>query len=213
MTARALPLPPPGPAGPARPLRGQSPRPAPTRLLQRVALLKIIAQQQPARTSRPSGSRVAPPRSQPRVPARSARPYHPPVAQRAPSAPHPPGTPHSSVSIRPSRITLRAHAPEPPRPSRAACHPPNPACHNVCGRATAWRPAACTMHRPELPAPLCHRFTDYFRKVSSRGRPSALSHGSSSSPATRYSSSSSCSASSPDIRSNRNGFSVVKGLA
>src|SRR4249919_2120931 len=50
-------------------------------------------------------------------------------------------------------------------------------------------------------------------KVSSRGRPSPLSHGSSSSPATRYSSSSSCSASSPDIRSNRNGFSVVKGLA
>src|SRR5579863_2934982 len=51
------------------------------------------------------------------------------------------------------------------------------------------------------------------RKVSSRGRPSSLSHGSSSSPLTRHSSSSSCSSSSPDIRSNRNGFSVVKGLA
>src|SRR4249919_1807282 len=53
--------------------------------------------------------------------------------------------------------------------------------------------------------------TSASRNVSSRGRPSPLSQGSLSSPATRYSSSSSCSASSPDIRSNRNGFSVVKG--
>src|SRR5450755_2896016 len=48
------------------------------------------------------------------------------------------------------------------------------------------------------------------REVSSRGRPSFLSHGSSSSSATRYSSSLSCFSSSPDIRSNRNGFSVVE---
>jgi len=62
----------------------------------------------------------------------------------------------------------------------------------------------------------CRRYpqvtTSASRRVSSRGRPSPLSHGSWSSPATRYSSSSSCSASSPDIRSNRNGFSDVKGL-
>src|SRR5918998_1114351 len=48
------------------------------------------------------------------------------------------------------------------------------------------------------------------RKVSSRGRPSPLSHGSSSSSTTRHSSSSSCFSSSPDIRSNRNGFSIVE---
>ena len=48
------------------------------------------------------------------------------------------------------------------------------------------------------------------RKVSSRGRPFPLSHGSSSSSSTHSSSSSSCSAFNPDIRSNRNGFSVVK---
>ena len=45
------------------------------------------------------------------------------------------------------------------------------------------------------------------RKVSSRGRPSSLSNGSSSSSLTRHSSSLSCSSFSPDIRSNRNGFS------
>ena len=60
----------------------------------------------------------------------------------------------------------------------------------------------------------CRRYpqvtTSASRKVSSRGRPVPLSHGSSSSPSTRYSSSPSCSSSSPDIRSNRNGFSVVE---
>ena len=60
----------------------------------------------------------------------------------------------------------------------------------------------------------CRRYpqvtTSASRKVSSRGRPSPLSHGSSSSSATQHSSSPSCSSSSPDIRSNRNGFSVVE---
>jgi hypothetical protein len=46
------------------------------------------------------------------------------------------------------------------------------------------------------------------RKVSSLGRPVPLSHGFSRSAAIRSSSSSSCSESRPDIRSNRNGFSV-----
>src|SRR5229473_2693846 len=46
------------------------------------------------------------------------------------------------------------------------------------------------------------------RRVSSLGRQVPLSHGLSRSAATRSSSSSSCSESSPDIRSNRNGFSV-----
>ena len=45
------------------------------------------------------------------------------------------------------------------------------------------------------------------RKVSSLVRPVPLAHGSSSSSLTSSSSSSSCSASSPDIRSNRNGLS------
>src|SRR5271156_5707599 len=48
------------------------------------------------------------------------------------------------------------------------------------------------------------------RKVSSRGRPFPLSHGSSSSSSTHSSSSSSCSAFNPDIRSNRTGFPVVR---
>ncbi len=60
----------------------------------------------------------------------------------------------------------------------------------------------------------CRRYpqvtTSASRKVSSRGRPSPLSHGSSSSSATQHSSSPSCSSSSPDIRSYRNGFSVVE---
>ena len=49
--------------------------------------------------------------------------------------------------------------------------------------------------------------TSASRKVSLRGRPSFLSHGSSSSPLTRRSSSLSCSSASPGIRANRNGFS------
>src|SRR6266704_1505839 len=60
----------------------------------------------------------------------------------------------------------------------------------------------------------CRRYpqvtTSASRKVSSRGRPSPLSHGSSSRSATQHSSSPSCSSSSPDIRSYRNGFSVVE---
>jgi hypothetical protein len=52
--------------------------------------------------------------------------------------------------------------------------------------------------------------TSASRKVSSRGRPVPLSHCSSSSPTTRYSSSLSCSSSSPDIRANRNGFSCYE---
>src|ERR1051326_1912584 len=55
--------------------------------------------------------------------------------------------------------------------------------------------------------------TSASRKVSSRGRPSSLSHGSSSSSLTRRSSSLSCSSSSPDIRSHRNRLSCRKGLA
>jgi len=50
------------------------------------------------------------------------------------------------------------------------------------------------------------------RRVSSRGRPVPLSHGFSRSAAMRSSISSSCSGSSPDIRSNRNGFSVSEGF-
>src|SRR6266702_2279056 len=60
----------------------------------------------------------------------------------------------------------------------------------------------------------CRRYpqvtTSASRKVSSRGRPSPLSHGSSSRSATQHSSSPSCSSSSPDIRSYRNGFSVLE---
>src|SRR6266704_2999057 len=60
----------------------------------------------------------------------------------------------------------------------------------------------------------CRRYpqvtTSASRKVSSRGRPSPLSHGSSSRSATQHSSSPSCSSSSPDIRSYRNGFSDVE---
>jgi hypothetical protein len=63
----------------------------------------------------------------------------------------------------------------------------------------------------------CRRYpqvtTSASYKVNSRGRPSPLSHGSSRSSLTICSSSSSCAESSPDIRSNRNGFSGVKGLA
>src|SRR6516225_9804620 len=74
---------------------------------------------------------------------------------------------------------------------------------------------------PKMPAHtssimFCRRYpqvtTSASRKVSSRGRPSSLSHGSPSSPVTRYSSSLSCSSFSPDIRSNRNGFSVIERL-
>src|SRR5690242_8528429 len=54
--------------------------------------------------------------------------------------------------------------------------------------------------------------TSASRKVISRGRPVSLSHGSSRSSATRSSTSSSCFSSSPDIRSNSNGFSVLKGV-
>ncbi|MGH4001554.1 MAG: ATP-binding protein, partial [Pseudonocardiaceae bacterium] len=53
---------------------------------------------------------------------------------------------------------------------------------------------------------------DASRKVSSFGRPVPRSQGFSSRSLTLCSSSSSCPASIPDIRSNRNGFSVVKGL-
>src|SRR6266540_5820016 len=60
----------------------------------------------------------------------------------------------------------------------------------------------------------CRRYpqvtTSASRKVSSRGRPSPLCHGSSSRSATQHSSSPSCSSSSPDIRSYRNGLSVVE---
>src|SRR5690348_7850635 len=53
-----------------------------------------------------------------------------------------------------------------------------------------------------------HVTTSASRSDSSRGRPSPLSHGRSSNIVTRHSSSPSCSSSSPDIRSNRNGFST-----
>src|SRR2546423_5757444 len=49
--------------------------------------------------------------------------------------------------------------------------------------------------------------TSASRKVSSRGRPSPLFQGLSTSSPTRRSSSSSCTSVNPDIRSNRNGFS------
>ncbi len=62
----------------------------------------------------------------------------------------------------------------------------------------------------------CRRYTQVTisasRKVNSRGRPSPLFHGSWSSSTTRHSSSPSCFSSSPDIRSNRNGFSIVESL-
>jgi hypothetical protein len=54
--------------------------------------------------------------------------------------------------------------------------------------------------------------TSASRKVRSLGRPTPLSQGVSSNSSTRHSSSSSCSAARPDIRSKRNGFSVVRGL-
>jgi hypothetical protein len=58
-----------------------------------------------------------------------------------------------------------------------------------------------------------HVTTIASRKDRSRGRPFPLFHGRSSDRATRYSISSSCSSFSPDIRSNRNGFSIGRGLA
>ena len=76
----------------------------------------------------------------------------------------------------------------------------------------AWSTSKIPAHTSSIIC--CRRYpqvtTSASRKVSSRGRPIPLSQASASSSSTRYSSSSSCLSSSPDIRSNRNGFSVIE---
>src|SRR5512142_829236 len=76
----------------------------------------------------------------------------------------------------------------------------------------AWSTSKMSAHTSSIMC--CRRYpqvtTSASRKVSSRGRLILLSQGSPSSSSARDTSSSSCSSSSPDIRSNRNGFSVVE---
>ena len=153
VTARALPLPPPARPGPPVPFVAVL---AAAGLLPGVPLLAGIAEQQAAERRDRLGQMLHL-RSEPRDPhvqrgliggqLRSQR-----------LGPHRTGTPHSSVSIRTGR-RAEGHAPQ-PTPSRAACHAPNPACHDISAEPPRadHPPAPC---RGQLPAPQSHGFTDY----------------------------------------------------